>query len=129
MFRIQAHRFLNLLDDPHLVIIIQNREILLQIDPLSILPQNACSETMKCTDKPSIGRMIYHRLDPLSHLTGCFICEGHGEYFFWPRFASEQQMSQAGRQGSGLARASAGEHQNSTIGRHCRRHLWLVQTI
>ena len=71
----------------------------------------------------------HQRRDPLFHLAGGLVGEGHGENFAWLGAPRIQQMRNTRREGFSLAGACAGEHQNRPVQSLHRLALGGIQTV
>ena len=107
--------FQELLDQPHLVVGIEDGEIGPQSHHLGMGAEDAGAQGMEGAEPPAFHRPAEQRRHPFPHLLGRPVGEGHGQDFARAGMALVQQMRQARRQHPRLAGAGAGQHQHRTV--------------
>ena len=76
-------RLQDLLQQPDLVIGVEDREARLEPDRLGVPAQNARGDRMKGAEPHAFGGAADHRFQPLAHLARRLVGEGDGEQFGW----------------------------------------------
>ena len=102
-------------EQPQLVVVVEDGEVLVETvdaERAGVDAQDAGREAVKGAQPPARGRLADQRLDPVAHFTGSLVGKSHGEQLLRPRRAGDQQVTDPGGQGAGLARAGAREHQH-----------------
>ena len=102
-------------EQPELVVVVEDGEVLVETvhaERASVDAQDAGREAVEGAQPPARGRLADQRLDPVAHFTGSLVGKSHGEQLLRPRRAGDQQVTDPGGQGAGLARAGAREHQH-----------------
>ncbi len=110
-------RLQDLLQQPDLVIGVEDREARLEPDRLGVPAQNARGDRMKGAEPHALGGAADHRFQPLAHLARRLVGEGDGEQFGRESAAGGDRKGEPGGQHAGLAGAGAGEHQHRPVDR------------
>ncbi len=121
--------FHDLLEQPDLVIGIDDVEIGFETDPFRMTAQHPCRERMEGAEPPALDRHTKQSADPLAHLARGFVGEGNRKDLVRCRLAGRQQMRKAGGQRTGLAGTGTGQHQHRTIGGQHRFPLRGVEAM
>ena len=117
----------DLLDQPELVVGVEDGEVGLEPDPLGVGAQHARGDGVEGADPPALDRAAEQAGDPLAHLPRRLVGEGHRQDLPGPRLAGGEDVGKPGGQHPGLAGAGAGQHQNRPVDRLDRPALHLVQ--
>ena len=107
----------DLLQQPELVVGVEDREARLEPDRLGVAAQDARGDRMKRAEPDAFGGAADHRLEPLAHLARRLVGEGDGEQLAGIGAAGRQDMREPGGQHPGLAGAGAGQHQHRPVDR------------
>ncbi len=107
----------DLLQQPDLVVGVQDREARLEPDRLGVAAQNARSDCMKGAEPHAFGSVADHPFQPLAHLARGLVGEGDGEQFGRESAPCGDRKRKAGGQHAGLAGSGAGEHQHRPVDR------------
>ena len=117
----------DLLQQPDLVVGVEDREVRLEPDRLGMAAQDARGERVEGAEPHPFGGAADHRLEPLAHLARRLVGEGDREQLAGKGAAGRQDMGEAGRQHPGLAGAGAGQHQHRPVDRLDGAALRLVE--
>ena len=121
--------FHHLLQQPQLVVRIENGEVGFEAGSLGVAAENSCRQGMERPQPPSFHRTAGHRGDPVFHFPGGLVGERDGDDLTGVRQPGHQDVGEPGRQHPGLAGAGAGKHQDRTLGRLHGAPLFLVQAL
>ena len=119
----------DLLEQPHLVVGIEDREIALQAHPLGVAPQHPGRERVEGAEPQPLRWLAQDLRHPLAHLARRLVGEGDGEDLVGKSAARKQDVGEAGGEHPGLAGARPRQHQHRPLGRFHRLALRLVQAI
>ena len=125
---VDVARFLELLDQPDLVVRIEDGEIRLEADELGVATQHAGGGCMEGPDPPALDRTAEQARYPLAHLSRRLVGEGDGQHLPRPRLAGGEDVREPGGEHPRLAGPGAGQHQHRPLGRLDRLRLSGVQT-
>ena len=115
---VDVGRFQQLLQQPLLVVGIQDGEGRLQPDQFGVAAQDLGGDGVKGAEPAQTLRVGADQMgDPLAHLACGLVGEGDGQELPRPCAARRQDVRQPGRQHAGLAGARARQHQNRPLGR------------
>ncbi len=120
----------HLLEQPDLVVRVEDREIGLEADKLGVAAQDLRADGVKGAE-PLHGLRAFadQHLDALAHLARRLVGEGDGQNFIGARLAEREDMRDARRERARLAGAGAGEHQHRPVQRLDRGALLRVQPV
>ncbi len=99
------------LDQPQLVIAVQDLEIFRQAGILPVRAQQPVSNTVESTKPHPAGRQVHHLLDPVAHLLGRLVGKGHRQDARRRYLIHLHQPRHPVHQHPGLATAGPGQHQ------------------
>ena len=117
-----------LLEQPDLIVDIQNGEVGFQPDQLGMPTQNFHPDGMKrAKPRHSLDDLPDHRADAQLHLARGLVGEGDGENFEGTRAAKREDVRDARGEHAGLAGSRAGKHQHRPFERLDRLALLRVQ--
>ena len=120
----------HLLDQPLLIVGVEDGEVGLQPDQLGVAAQDLGGDRVEgAQPAQALGRRADQVGDPLAHLARRLVGEGDGQQLPRPGPAGGQDVGQAGGQHPGLAGAGAGQHQHRALDRLDRRALLGVQAV
>ena len=118
----------HLLQQPDLVVDVENGEVGLQPDQLGMAAQDLHADRMEGAEpRHALDDLPDHRADARLHLARRLVGEGDGEDFRGARAAEREDVGDARRQHAGLAGAGAGQHQHRTVERLDRLALLGVE--
>ena len=100
-----------LLDQPRLVVGVEDGEVALEPDQLGMAAQHAHADRMEGAEPHAVGRAADQAGDAVEHLARRLVGEGDGEDLRGPGAAGDQQVGDAGGEHARLAGAGAGQHQ------------------
>ena len=116
--------FEQLLDEPDLVVDVEDGEVGLEPDQLGVPAQDFHADRMEGAEP---GHALDHMADDLAdavlHLARRLVGEGHRQDFARPGAAGRQNVSDAHGEHAGLAGAGAGKHQHRAVERFDREPL------
>ena len=135
-----------LLEQPCLVVGIQDGEVRLQVDlarravetgigflrddQLGVPPQKPHADRVERAEpRHALHDVTHHPAQPVAHLPRGLVGEGDGQHLVRPGFALRQQVRDPGRQRTGLAGARAGQHQHRPVEDQHRLQLRVVQPV
>ena len=122
--------FEQLLEQPDLVVDVEDGEVALQPDQLGVAAQDFHADGVEGAEpRHALDRLADHRADAVLHLAGGLVGEGHGEDFGRPRPAGREDVGDAGGQHPRLAGAGAGQHQHRAVQGLDRLSLLGVQVV
>ena len=125
---VDVFRGQKLLEQPDLIVDIENGEVGFQPDQLGMPAQDLHADGMKGAEpRHSLDDLPDHRADAGLHLARGLVGEGDREDFGRPRAAEREDVRDAGGEHAGLAGSGAGEHQKGSIQRLDRLALLEVQ--
>ena len=105
-----------LLEQPDLVVDVEDREVALQPDQLGVPAQDLHADGVEGAEPGhALDRLADHGADAVLHLARRLVGEGHGENFGRPRPAGGEDVGDAGGQNPGLAGSGAGQHQHRAV--------------
>ena len=107
----------DLLEQPKLIVGVEDGEIRLQPDQFGVATQNFGADRMERAEPRQAVGDAGQQLDPLAHLARRLVGESDGEDFVRPRPSRGDEMGDAGRQHPRLADAGAGQHQHRPVER------------
>ena len=88
----------------------------LEPQPLALLPQNTQAELVEGADDQALCRRFADQLaDPLAHLPGCLVGEGHRGDVFRPDAAALDQVGDLARDDAGFSGTGACQHQQWAV--------------
>ncbi len=120
----------HLLHQPDLVVGIQDGEVRLQPGQFRVAPQQLDADRMKGAEPGHpLHRLAQQPPDAQLHLARGLVGERDGEDLVWARGAGGQQVRDPGGQGTRLAGARTGQHQDRPLQRLDRRALRRVQPV
>ena len=104
-------RLQELLDQPRLVVGVQNGEIALEPDQLGMAAQHAYADGVEGAEPHAVGRAADQARHAVEHFARGLVREGYGQDLRGPGLTGQQQMGDAGRQNAGFAGSGAGQDQ------------------
>ena len=104
-----------LLDQPELVVLVEDGEIGRQPDGLGVGAQDARPQGMEGAHPPALHRPRQDGGDPVPHLARRPVGKRHRQHLAGPGQAADQDVGEAADQHPGLAGAGAGEHQHRSL--------------
>ena len=104
-----------LLDQPELVVLVEDGEIGRQPDGLGVGAQDARPQGMEGAHPPALHRPRQEDGDPVPHLARRPVGKRHRQHLAGPGQAADQDVGEAADQHPGLAGAGAGEHQHRSL--------------
>ena len=120
-------RLQDLLEQPELVVRVEDREIGLEAHELGVTAQDLGADGMEGAHPGHAVEGAGQRLDSLAHLARGLVGEGDGEDLVSARFSRRDQMRDSRRQHARLADPGAREHQHRPVERLHRAALLRVQ--
>ena len=106
-----------LLDQPDLVVGVENGEVRLQPGEFRVAAQDLHADRVEGAEpRHALDLFADQKADALLHLARGLVGEGHGEDLRGPGPAGGEDMGDARRQDARLARAGAGQHQHRALG-------------
>ncbi len=108
---IQLQRLQGALDQPELIVRIQDLELLRQPGILPVRAQETVRQPMEGADPHAADRFAKHLLEAALHLARGLVGEGHGQDAPGPHVLHLQEPGDAMHQHPGLAGTGAGQHQ------------------
>ena len=127
-FLVDALGLQNLLQQPDLIIDVQNGEVGLEPDQFGVAAQNLHADRM---ERAEPGHALDHLADNLAdavlHLARRLVGEGDGENFARPGAPEAEDVGDAHGQHAGLAGAGAGQHQDRAVERLDRLPLFGIK--
>ncbi len=107
-----------LLQQPDLIVGVENGEIGLEPDQLGMAAQDFHADRMESAEPGhALDHVAYDLADAVLHLARRLVGEGDGEDFAGPGAAGGENVGDAHREHAGLAGAGAGQHQNRAVER------------
>ena len=100
-----------LLDQPRLVVGVEDGEVALQPDQLGMAAQNPHADRMEGAEPHAVGGAADQLRDAVQHFARRLVGEGDGEDLRRPGATGDQLVRDAGGQHASLAGAGAGQHQ------------------
>ena len=117
----------DLLQQPELVVGVEDCEARRQADRLGVAAQNARGQGMERAEPDALGGAADHCLEPLAHLARRLVGKGDGQHFARIGAAARQNMRETGRQYAGFPGAGAGQHQYGAVHRRDGPCLRLIE--
>ena len=105
------------LDEPHLILVVVDREARRVAEPLRFAPQHASAGGVEREDPDRARRLAEHPLEALAHLPRRLVRERDREDLVRLHPARADQMRDAIRENARLPRARAGDHEQRALGR------------
>ena len=119
-----------LLEQPDLVVGVENGEVALQPDQLGVPAQHLHADRVERAEpRHALDRLADHGADPLLHLAGGLVGERHREDLARPRAAGGENVRDPRGQHAGLAGSGAGQHQQRPVQRLDRLPLLRVHGV
>ena len=115
------------LDEPHLVLVVVDREGGAVAEPLGLAPQHAPAGRMEREDPDRARRLPEHALEPLAHLPRGLVRERDREDLVRLHAARADEVRDAIREDARLPRARAGDDEERPLRREDSLALGLVQ--
>ena len=107
-----------LLQEPHLVVDVEHREVRLELRQLRMGAQDAAADGVEGAEpRHALDGLAEHLAQPVLHLACGLVGEGHRQDLARAGAALAQDMRNARGQDAGLAGAGAGQHQNRAVQR------------
>ena len=126
---VDATRLDQLLQQPDLIVGVQNREIGLQTGQFRVPAQDFDAYRMKCAEPGhTLDGARYQMRHPLAHFARGLVGEGDGQNLIALGLAGRQNVRDAGGQDPGFSGAGAGQHEHRAVERFHRRTLLRVQS-
>ncbi len=117
-----------LLEQPDLVVDVEDGEIGLEADQLGMAAQDLHPDCMEGAEpRHAFHRLADHLADPQLHLPRRLVGEGHRQDFRRPGAAEAQDMGDARGEHAGLAGAGPGQHQHRSVQRLDRLALLRIE--
>ena len=104
-----------LLQQPQLVVRVQDREAARQPHQRGMAPQHPRAQRMERPEPQPLRRAVQQGADTLPHLPRRLVRERHCQHLARRRLALQQDVREPRRQHPGLARARAGQHQHRAV--------------
>ena len=102
-------------DEPELVALVENGEVVFVSDLVGIGAENPHAEGMECGCRDFVRLLLVeHSPDALLHFAGGFVGEGHGQNF-GRRGSRRDQPCNAGHDGAGFSGSCAGEYEQWAV--------------
>ena len=116
--------FQKLLEQPDLVVDVENGEVGFQPDQLGVAAQNLHADRMEGAEpRHALDHVADDVADAVLHLARRLVGEGDGEDFARPGAADGEDVGDAHGEHAGLAGAGAGQHQHRAVERLDRQPL------
>ena len=115
------------LDEPHLILVVVDREAGRVAQALRLAPQHPAARGVEGEDPDRARRLAEHALEPLAHLSGRLVRERDREDLVRLHAARADEMSDAIREDARLAGACAGDDEERPFGRENGLPLGFVQ--
>ena len=115
------------LDQPHLILVVVDREARRVAQALRLAPQHAAAGRVEGEDPDRARRLAEHPLEALAHLPGRLVRERDREDLVRLHPARADQMCDAIREDARLPRACAGDHEQRSFSRENGVALGLVE--
>ena len=115
------------LDEPHLVLVVVDREGRAVAEPLGLAAQHAAAGRVEGEDPDRPRRLPEHPLEPLAHLPRRLVRERDREDLVRLHAARADEVRDAVREDARLPRAGAGDDEERALGREHGLALGLVQ--
>ena len=117
-----------LLQQPDLVVDVEDGEVGLQADQLGVAAQDLHADRMERAEpRHALDHLADHRADAQLHLARRLVGEGDGEDFGGARAAEREDVGDARGQHARLAGSGAGEHQHRAVQRLDRGALLRIE--
>ncbi len=126
---VNAQRLAQTLDQPKLVITVQDLEVLRQIGFTPVLAQQPVRQAMESADPHTADRALQQLFDTAAHFAGGLVGKCHGQNAKGRYALHLHQPGDAMDQHAGLAAAGASQYQHTTRGRGDSPALLVVQGI
>ena len=127
---IEIGRLDDLLQQPDLVIHVENGEVALQADQFGVAAQDPGRDRVERAEPGhALGHIPDQPGDALLHLARRLVGEGDGEDLRGVGLARGDQMGNAGREHAGLASAGTGQYQDRPFGGFHRLALFGVEAV
>ena len=121
-------RFQKLLEQPDLVVDIENREVGFQPDQLGVPAQDFHADRMERAEpRHALDHAADDLADAMLHLARRLVGEGDGENLARPGAAEAENVRDAHGEDAGLAGSGAGQHQHRTVQRLDREPLLRIE--
>ena len=115
---VDPRRLDHLLQEPDLIVVVENREARLQTDEFGVAAENFDADGMERAEPlHAFERAADQRADPLAHFARGLVRECDGENLRRISPAGRQNVGDAGRQYSGFAGSGAGEDEQRAFRR------------
>ena len=115
------------LHEPHLVLVVVDREAGRVAKALRLAPQHPAARGVEGEDPDRARRLAEHALEPLAHLSGRLVRERDREDLVRLHPTRADEMSDAIREDARLPRARAGDDEERPLGRENGLPLGFVQ--
>jgi hypothetical protein len=126
---VDAFGLQQLLDQPGLVVGVEDGEIALESDQFGVPAQHAHADGVEGAEPHAVGRAADQMRDAVEHFARRLVGEGDGQDVRRPGAPGNQQMGDPRGQHARLAGAGAGQHQQRPTLVHDGLALLLVQTV
>ena len=115
------------LDQPHLILVVVDREARRVAQALRFAPQHPAAGSVEREDPDRAGRLAEHALESLAHLPRRLVREGDREDLVRLDAAGADQVRDAVREDARLPRARAGDHEERPFRREHGLALGVVE--
>ena len=119
----------HLLQEPELIVGVEDREVGLEADQLGVTAQQAGAERMEGAEPEPLDALAEQVRDAEDHLARGLVGEGDREHLIGPRPAGDQKVGEPCREHAGLAGAGACEHQERPVRGLDRGALLRVEAV
>ena len=127
---VQLLGFQQLLDEPDLVVDVQNGEIRLQADQFRVAAQDLDADRVEgAHPRHALDHVADHEADAVLHLPRGLVCEGDGQDFARPRPPQVEDVRDARREHAGFPGPRPGQHQHRPVQRFHRLQLLGVERV
>ena len=127
-FIVELLGFQQLLDQPDLVVHVEDGEAALEADHLGVAAQDFHADRVESAEPGhALDDLADHQADAVLHFARRLVGEGDGEDFARPRPPQVEDVGNSGRQDARLAGPRAGQHQHRPVQRLDRLALLRVE--
>ena len=126
---VDVGRLQNLLDQPDLIVRVEDGEIRLEADQFGVPPQNLGPDRMERAHPRHAVMDAGQRAYPLAHLPRRLVGECDGKNFMGPGASGRDQVRDTGGEHPGLPDPCAGQNEDRTVERLDRATLLGVQSV